>query len=136
MCFLARVLGQGLCGQRPGSGGCPLGGPGPAHCPAALGLLQLPPSTLDWSTSPGRKAWGGRAGPAKLQEGPSVSAWEAVHLTPQRLLCLGLVQMSGDMKPAYSQAPSQPSGRPPSRRGQRGDFPRVAAGLCAPDWGT
>lgn len=50
-----------------------------------------------------------------------MSVWEAVHLTPQRLLCLGLVQkqMSGDMKPAYSQAPSQPTGGGSKQRGAK-----------------
>lgn len=55
----------------------------------------------------------------------------------QRLLCLVQKQMSGDVKPAYSQAPGQPSGGASKQgRGQRAGFPRVAAGLYAPAWGT
>lgn len=65
-------------------------GPGAVHSDvqARPNVWQLwdkrPPRTLDWNTSLARKVWGGSAGPAKRREVPSLSVWEAIHLTPQR----------------------------------------------------
>lgn len=46
-CFLAPAVGQALCEHRLWFRCCPFGGLGLADFPGGLGLLQLPPSTLN-----------------------------------------------------------------------------------------
>ena len=56
----------------------------------------------DWNTSLARQAWGGSTGPAKLQEVPSCLP----DTTKVTWLGFGTeTDTSGDVKPAYSQAP-------------------------------